>query len=130
MSDYLYSYSKPCNCVTGDLDHLYEHLKIAVSKAKKIDIIVAFIMELGARLLEQDLKEAAERGAPLRILCGNYLNITQPQALYLLKNSLGEKVDYVFIMFPAKLFILKLISLNLTMKVKYTLAHHISHVLR
>lgn len=104
MTDCSYLYSLPCNCVTGDTDHLYEHLKIALSKATKIDIIVAFIMESGVRLLEQDLKEAAERGAYLRILCGNYLNITQPSALYLLKNSLEEKVDLRFYNVPGKSF--------------------------
>ncbi len=84
------------NCVTGDKDHLYERLKVALAKAKKVDIIVAFLMESGVRLLVDDFKEAVERGALLRILCGNYLKITQPQALYLLRDSLGERVDLRF----------------------------------
>lgn len=84
------------NCVTGGDDHLYDRLKVSISKAIRIDIIVAFLMESGVRMLEEDLKEAVNRGAHLRILCGNYLNITQPQALYLLKSSLGDKVDLRF----------------------------------
>ena len=72
-------YSK--NCITGDRDYLYNRLKESISKAKKIDIIVAFLMESGVRLLVEDFKEAVDRGSALRILCGNYLNITQPQAL-------------------------------------------------
>jgi superfamily II DNA or RNA helicase/HKD family nuclease len=84
------------NCVTGDGDHLYDRLKMAIAKAKRVDIVVAFLMESGVRLLVDDFKEAVERGMILRILCGNYLKITQPQALYLLKDSLGEQVDLRF----------------------------------
>lgn len=92
------------NCVTGDRDHLYTRLKESISKAKKIDIIVAFLMESGVRLLEEDFKEAVDKGAALRILCGNYLNITQPQALYLLRDSLGDRVDLRFYNVPNKSF--------------------------
>jgi superfamily II DNA or RNA helicase/HKD family nuclease len=95
-------YSK--NCITGDRDYLYNRLKESISKAKKIDIIVAFLMESGVRLLVEDFKEAVDRGSALRILCGNYLNITQPQALYLLKDSLGDRVDLRFYNNPKKSF--------------------------
>lgn len=84
------------NCVTGDKDHLYERLKVSIAKAQKVDIVVAFLMESGVRLLVDDFTDAVERGVVLRILCGNYLKITQPQALYLLKDSLGEQVDLRF----------------------------------
>ena len=95
-SSFYYDNGHNSNCVTGDSDYLYKRLKKSISKARKIDIIVAFLMESGIRLLVEDLKEAVDKGVPLRILCGNYLNITQPQALYLLKDSLGEKVDLRF----------------------------------
>jgi superfamily II DNA or RNA helicase len=84
------------NCITGDKDYLVNRLRIALNKAKRVDIIVAFLMESGVRLLERDLKALADRNVPIRILTGNYLNITQPQALYLLKGVLGEKVDLRF----------------------------------
>lgn len=84
------------NCVTGDKDYLIDKLKLSLKKAKRIDIIVAFLMETGVRLLSEDLKKAAERKVPIRILTGNYLNITQPQALCLLKDALGDKVDLRF----------------------------------
>lgn len=96
MSSILYNNSYHKNCITGDKNHLYDRLKASISRATKVDIIVAFLMESGVRLLEQDFKDAVARGTVLRILCGNYLNITQPQALYLLKDSLGEKVDLRF----------------------------------
>ena len=37
-----------------------------------------------------------KRGAKIRILTGNYLGITQPSALYLLKKKLGSRVDMRF----------------------------------
>ncbi len=92
------------NCMSGDQDHLYDRLKESIVKARKIDIIVAFLMESGVRLLVKDLKEAVDKGTVLRILCGNYLNITQPQALYLLKGSLGDKIDLRFYNVPNKSF--------------------------
>ena len=44
-------------------------------------------MESGVKLLANDLKEAKNRNIPIKILTGNYLNITQPSALYLLKDD-------------------------------------------
>ena len=56
------------NCVTGDREHLYDRLKELIQKSWKIDIIVAFLMESGVRLIVEDFKEAVDRGAILRIL--------------------------------------------------------------
>lgn len=103
-SSVYYDSNKNKNCITGDSDHLYERLKKAIICAKKIDIIVAFLMESGVRLLVEDLGDAIKNGATLRILCGNYLNITQPQALYLLKDSLGDNIDLRFYNVPNKSF--------------------------
>ena len=61
-------------------------------------------MESGVKLLLQDLKEALNRGVKIRILTGNYLKITQPQALYLLKSELKDKVDLRFYNNPNKSF--------------------------
>ena len=84
------------NSITGDKDHIYPKLKQSFKTATTIDIIVSFLMESGVKLLLQDLKEALNRGVKIRILTGNYLKITQPQALYLLKSELKDKVDLRF----------------------------------
>lgn len=84
------------NAITGDKNHLYDYLKESMKSAKSIDIIVSFLMESGVKLIIKDLKEAIERGAKLRILTGNYLGITQPWALRLLKSELKDKVDLRF----------------------------------
>ena len=77
---------KLVNVITGDEDkYLYYWLKQSIAKANRIDIIVSFLMESGVKLLIKDLEEAIHRGVEINILTGKYLNITQPQALYLLK---------------------------------------------
>jgi len=84
------------NVMTGDRDrirYLYYQLKMSMAKAKQIDIIVSFLMESGVRMLLNDMKRALDRGVRIRILTGNYLGITQPSALYLIKSELGDRVD-------------------------------------
>ncbi len=85
--------------MTGDRNKnrfLYYQLKMSILKADKIDIIVSFLMESGVRMILKDLKAALERGVQVRILTGNYLGITQPSALFLIKKELGNRVDLRF----------------------------------
>ncbi len=85
--------------MTGDKNRsrfLYYQLKMSMLKASKIDIIVSFLMESGVKMILKDLKAALERGVQVRILTGNYLGITQPSALYLIKKELGNGVDLRF----------------------------------
>ncbi len=85
--------------MTGDKNRnrfLFYQLKRSMLNANKIDIIVSFLMESGVRMLLKDLKAALERGAEVRILNGNYLGITQPSALCLIKKELGNRVDLRF----------------------------------
>ena len=85
--------------MTGDKNRnrfLYYQLKMSMRKANKIDIIVSFLMESGVRMILKDLKAALDRGVQVRILTGNYLGITQPSALCLIKKELGNRVDLRF----------------------------------
>ena len=78
---------------TGDQGvnrQLLYQLNMCINKANKIDVIVSFLMTSGVKLLIMQLKRAVNRGARLRILTGNYLGITQPEALYLLRRELGD----------------------------------------
>ncbi|MGL5693520.1 MAG: DEAD/DEAH box helicase family protein [Peptostreptococcaceae bacterium] len=84
------------NCITGHNDHLYKHVQQSIHSATSIDIIVSFLMESGVKLIQQDLQEIKNKKIPIRILTGNYLNITQPSALYLIKDILGENLDLRF----------------------------------
>ena len=90
---------EPTDVMTGDRNksrYLLYQLKLSMARAKQIDIIVSFLMESGVRMLLSDLKAALHRGVRIRILTGNYLGITQPSALYLLKKELGDKVELRF----------------------------------
>lgn len=90
---------EPTDVMTGDRNKsrfLYYQLKMSMLKAKRIDIIVSFLMESGVRMILEDLKEALNRGVNIRILTGNYLGITQPSALYLIKKELGNRIDLRF----------------------------------
>ncbi len=85
--------------MTGDRNrkrYLYYQLKMSILKAKHIDIIVSFLMESGVRMILKDLEAALDRGVQIRILTGNYLGITQPSALCLIKRELGNRVDLRF----------------------------------
>ncbi len=85
--------------MTGDRNRarfLYYQLKMSMKKAQRMDIIVSFLMESGVRLLLKDLKEALKRGVKIRLLTGNYLGITQPSALCLVKKELNNQVDLRF----------------------------------
>lgn len=58
--------------MTGDSNQrrfLYYQLKMSMMKAKRIDIIVSFLMESGVRMLLKDLKAALDRGAQIDIVC-------------------------------------------------------------
>lgn len=87
------------DAMTGDRDarmHLYFQLLKSFQKAGSVDIIVSFLMESGVNMLIKHLGNALKRGAKIRILTGNYLGITQPSALYLIKRKLGNQIDLRF----------------------------------
>ena len=93
--------------MTGGFDKrmfLYSKLSSSMKKADGVDIIVSFLMESGVKMILKDLDQALQRGAKIRILTGNYLGITQPSALYLIKNKLGEQVDLRFYNDPKRSF--------------------------
>ena len=85
--------------MTGDKDarmQLYYQLSRSLRGAERVDIIVSFLMESGVKMIVKDLEKALRRGAKIRILTGNYLGITQPSALYMIKRELGEQIDLRF----------------------------------
>ena len=87
------------DALTGGQDkrmYLYYQLLNSLKRADSVDIVVSFLMESGVRMLLGELDNALNRGAKIRILTGNYLGITQPSALYLIKHKFGEQVDLRF----------------------------------
>lgn len=61
--------------------HLGEHLIKQIEVASSICILTSFVMKSGVEFLKPALKAAAERGADIKICTGDYLYITQPEAL-------------------------------------------------
>lgn len=87
------------DAMTGGPDkrrQLYYQLIRSMKKAESVDIIVSFLMESGVRMLLKELEHTLKRRAKIRILTGNYLGITQPSALYLIKNLVTELIlDFI-----------------------------------
>ena len=93
------------NVITGDdYNYLSYRLKQSIQRAEKIDIIISFLMESGVKLLVKDLQDAIDRGVSVNILTGDYLKITQPQALYLLKAKFKDKINLKFYNNPNRSF--------------------------
>ncbi|ORT99861.1 HKD family nuclease fused to DNA/RNA helicases of superfamily II [Anaerovibrio sp. JC8] len=87
------TYSNVSTGADGVGNQLLYQLKMCIRNANKIDIVVSFLMTSGIKLIIDDLKKATERGVNIRILTGRYLNITQPEALYIVKQKLGDYVE-------------------------------------
>ena len=81
------------NAITGRNNDLHNRIKTEINGADEIKFLVSFIRESGAYLIADDLKKAALKGAKIKILTSDYLNITEPAALYLLKDKLGKLAE-------------------------------------
>lgn len=81
------------NAFTGNNNDFYNQIRQSIKDADSIDIIVSFLMKSGVKLILNDLKDSKKK---IRILTGRYLNITQPEALYLLKGELKNNIDLRF----------------------------------
>ena len=65
----------------GDEDPLLPHLIAYMDTAQRIDIAAAFTLESGVRLVEEYFRDILERGGSIRYVTGDYLGVTEPQAL-------------------------------------------------
>ncbi|MFC0189447.1 DEAD/DEAH box helicase family protein [Fictibacillus aquaticus] len=66
--------------------HLYSEFADRIKYSNSIYILTSFVMKSGVTLLAPLLREAADRGAEIHICTGDYLFITQPDALDLLES--------------------------------------------
>ncbi|MGW6299761.1 DEAD/DEAH box helicase family protein [Peribacillus butanolivorans] len=67
--------------ITGQLG---AHLLKQIDSASSICILTSFVMKSGVQYLREALKTAAERGAEIKVCTGDYLFVTQPEALRIL----------------------------------------------
>jgi superfamily II DNA or RNA helicase/HKD family nuclease/diadenosine tetraphosphate (Ap4A) HIT family hydrolase len=67
--------------VRGGDDPLLPHLRAHLTSAVRVDIAVAFVLQRGLSVIDEHLKDVVRRGGHLRILTGDYLDVTEPNAL-------------------------------------------------
>ena len=74
------------NLITNQSKNMYQTLSECIGKAEKIYINVSFIRDSGIKLLINELENAKSRNCEIKILTSNYMNITEPNALYRLSS--------------------------------------------
>lgn len=67
--------------VTGEELPFFPHLRKCMDHALSADFAVAFILKSGVRSLREHFQDLLNRGGLLRIVTGDYLDVTDPDAL-------------------------------------------------
>jgi superfamily II DNA or RNA helicase/diadenosine tetraphosphate (Ap4A) HIT family hydrolase len=67
--------------VGGAADPFLTHVRSLISDATEVAIVAAFVQDSGLELLQAPVFSAAARGARIRLVTGDYLDITQAEAL-------------------------------------------------
>lgn len=65
----------------GEERQLLPALRGGLANSDRVDLLSAFLKTSGLDTLRNDIEEALRRGARIRVLTGDYLNITDPDAL-------------------------------------------------
>ncbi|WP_164008768.1 DEAD/DEAH box helicase family protein [Pyxidicoccus trucidator] len=87
--NYLTGQAKPL--ATGGVeDPFLAHLEPLFSKAMEVAVLAAFVQDSGLAVLRESVDAALARGARVRILTGDYLAITQADALRRLLDWMDE----------------------------------------
>lgn len=88
--------------VRGGEDPMLPHLVAAIDRALAVDIAVSFTLSSGASLLIEHLRDLLARGGRLRFLTGDYLDVTDPQALAALLDLKEEGANVELKVFESK----------------------------
>lgn len=71
---------------------LASELKVEIDSADTVDLLCAFVMWRGLRLLEEPLRQAAAVGVPIRVITTTYIGGTEREALDRLVRDFGADV--------------------------------------
>lgn len=82
--------------VTGGEDPLLPHIVSHLAAADQADIVVSFALESGVDRVFEHFRDLLMRGGRLRVLTGDYLGITEPNALMRLLDLEGNVERRVF----------------------------------
>lgn len=89
---------KTASLATGGDDPFSRHVIPLIERADEIAIVAAFVQSSGLERIRTSLDDALRRGAHVRLLTGDYLNITQADALQTLLDWIrvcgGEDHEY------------------------------------
>ena len=86
-----YAVGTPNLIISGGVDPLWPHLAAQLNRAKSVDVVVAFVKKSGTQLLWPRLAEVIDRGGSVRLLTGDYLGISDPDAMVELLNLSERK---------------------------------------
>jgi superfamily II DNA or RNA helicase/HKD family nuclease len=67
--------------VRGRDDPFLPHLRAGLDRAVRADLVAAFVLESGVRALVEHFRDLLARGGRLRLVTGDYLGVTEPEAL-------------------------------------------------
>lgn len=73
--------------------NLHKQLKQAISESSTIYILSSFVMKSGVEMIYGALQDVLANGADVKILTGDYLHVTQPQALGRLLELQGNQLE-------------------------------------
>jgi diadenosine tetraphosphate (Ap4A) HIT family hydrolase/HKD family nuclease len=82
--------------IAGGEDALLPHLIPHIQQANAIDVAVAFVLDSGVRILHPHLQEFLDRQGRLRIVAGDYLDVSDPTALRRLLDLDGNVQRWMF----------------------------------
>ena len=74
---------------TGATDPLFPLIAQGIDRAESVDLAVAFAMDSGVLLIEPWFRDLLDRGGRLRIVVGDYMDVTEPAALQRLSDLEG-----------------------------------------
>jgi superfamily II DNA or RNA helicase/HKD family nuclease len=84
--------AQPYRLTTGGDDPLLPLLAQRIDAADKVDLAIAFAMESGVQVITPWFRDLIDRGGRLRIVVGDYLDVTEPAALSQLSDIEGAQV--------------------------------------
>ena len=67
--------------IAGGEDELLPHMLAHIDASSAVDFAVAFVLRSGIELIKEHLRDLLNRGGRLRFLTGDYLGVTDPEAL-------------------------------------------------
>ena len=90
-----YKVGRAESLITGGTENPFlRELRPLLRRSREVAIVAAFVQDSGLRVLEEDLLTALEAGARIRLVTGDYLNITQERALRRLLDWERQTVAY------------------------------------